>query len=310
MLELSNSAKKELHDDALVPKIPFQLVIGFNLQGSMTYELTISPSNQDPLSIERLLGMVGLSSSLDLKTACPSISNLSNALSISHATIGWTKLSLPDYIMITTQIDDWNLLNDKFMIKGITLDVQARNFSSASPTQVCLHGRGTVKIYGSETSVSLNITRGFSEAEDVAQFQMIDQEKPMSLGEEGSFLPEKFNGILGGSFANHILVRAARDEKGWFITQMHVQIGVGRSLDIIGKLNKPRKGLSNQFSQDQVKGTSPALLIDITYPFDKVTPFCEYFTALTIHTSHNVPSMPSLIRLFMSTVYPPRLRLS
>ncbi|KAG1772239.1 hypothetical protein EV702DRAFT_1201627 [Suillus placidus] len=85
-------------------ELPFELSASF-----MLFEVTLLPGNDDSLSISQLLDIVGLSD-LDLGVSFPAISNLSNALSITHISMGWTISLLPDFFKRAISLDDWEML--------------------------------------------------------------------------------------------------------------------------------------------------------------------------------------------------------
>ncbi|THU92705.1 hypothetical protein K435DRAFT_862202 [Dendrothele bispora CBS 962.96] len=242
--------------------VPFQLTAEFTLQGFMLYEVSVLPGTDDLLSVGQLLDITGLSSSFDLAETFPAVSNLSNALNISHVTIGWTSSVLPDYFKLMITVDDWTVLDNVFSVRNLGLEIQAGNLSSEGPKTFSLHGWGALDISDIEVEVYFNIVHDPSAVNtDVANFQIASQEQSVPLGliiaqflgENITLFPKSFESLLQETALDSFILQATRDESGWSISQLQLALRIEGQLDIFNEFNI----------------AYPTLSVNVEYPFDQ-----------------------------------------
>ncbi|KAG2339388.1 hypothetical protein BDR05DRAFT_967920 [Suillus weaverae] len=272
-------------------KLPFELSASFMLQGFMLFEVTLLPGNDDSLSVSQLLNIVGLSKSgLDLGASFPAISNLSNALSITHISMGWTSSLLPDFFKLAISLDDWDVMGNALHITESAVEIQADNLSSDGPISLSLHGRGCVEIADIEFELFFNFAHAgavdLTDSVHMISVQIAAQERPIRLGaiikhffgDDFSLLPQRFVQILDETGIDNFIIQAMRSDSSWSISQLQLSVRVEAKLDIFADMTLEY----------------PTFLVDICHPFDSAQRTSSTCINAILHVG-DVPSTVSII---------------
>jgi hypothetical protein len=239
---------KQPDDDDI--SIPFQLSASFTLEGFMLFEVTLLPESDDSLSVSELLTVVGISG-LDLGASFPAIANISNALSITHVSLGWTNSLLPDFFKLAISVDDWDIMGHALHITKSSVEIQADNLSSDGPISLSLHGWGSVDIADIELELYFNFAHagavGATDSLDMISVQIAAQDRSICLGailkhffgENFSLLPQRFIQILDETGINNFVIQAMRTDSSWSISQLQLSVTVEMDLDIFGTSSVP-----------------------------------------------------------------------
>ncbi|KAF9450718.1 hypothetical protein P691DRAFT_773715 [Macrolepiota fuliginosa MF-IS2] len=244
--------------------LPVQFTAQYTPRGFNLFDLALLPPSTDSLSIGRLLDVVGLSSAFDLSQTFPSLSNLSNSLSISHVIVGWTLSPKPEYIKFGIILNDWTLVKDVLEISQIAVDINASNLSSSDSKEFALTGRGLVEIADIDVEVFFEYSHsGDPNVSDHISFQVGAQEREIPLGSiilhllgEGvSILPEKLSSILEETAMNHFIIKAERISGKWSVSKIQISMSIMGKIDVFSKLEI----------------IEPNLIVSIDNPFDKAS---------------------------------------
>lgn len=230
----------DVNDDDI--QIPVQLSASFTLEGFMLFEVILFPANEDSLSISQLLDIIGLPD-LDFGASFPAVTNLTNALSIMHVSMGWTSSLVPDFFKLVISLDDWDIMGDALHISKIEVEIQADNLSSNGSITLCLHGWGSVEIAGIELELYFNFAHaGGADSLDMISIQIATEGRLISLGaivkhffgDGFPLLPPAFIKILDETGIDDFMIQATRDGSSWSISQLQLSIRVQTRLDIFG----------------------------------------------------------------------------
>ncbi|KAG1769919.1 hypothetical protein EV702DRAFT_1250043 [Suillus placidus] len=270
-------------------KLPFELSASFMLQGFMLFEVTLLPGNDDSLSVSQLLDIVGLSH-LDLSMSFPAISNLSNALSITHISMGRTSSLLPDFFKLAISLDDWDVMGNALHVTKSAVEIQADNLSSDGPISLSLHGRGSVVIADVELELYFNFAHAgamdLTDSVDMISVQIAAQERSICLGaiikhffgDDFSLLPQSFVQILDETGIDNFIIQAMRSDSSWSISQLQLSVRVEAKLDIFADMTLEY----------------PTFLVDICHPFDSAQRTSSTCINAILHVG-DVPSTVSII---------------
>lgn len=206
------------------------------------YELALLPGIQDKLSVGQLLDVVGLSSAFDLANTFPGLSNLSNALSISHVVVGWAPGPKPDSIQFSVSLDQWSIVENVFEISQISVDIQAMNLTSEKNRVFALNGWGIIKI--DEIDVEVFLAYSHSNSADISDqiyFQVGTQQRAIPLGKiilhllgDETILPDKLSSILEETVIDNFIVKAERVSGKWSVSKIQISVSIKKPVELLG----------------------------------------------------------------------------
>lgn len=197
------------------------------------YEVAIVPEGAKPVSIKKILEAFGLSSTITDKDF-PVIGNLSTALAISNASVGWTGKEL-HYLSLAVEISDWSLANGKFVVQNFLLELRAVAPASEDK-HLSFYGSGTIKI--SDVEIELGWALNHINSETVINFQVATAQRPINVGFIlGHFnitesLPEGFVQLLDATNVDGVTLQVVKDASGWSISQFALEMDIRAELDI------------------------------------------------------------------------------
>ncbi|KAI0249486.1 hypothetical protein BJV78DRAFT_661555 [Lactifluus subvellereus] len=232
-----------------VDKIPFHLVAG--LSGLKThFELAIQPIGHEA-SISRLLELTGSSDILHVTGSFPDISNLSNELAVSNASLGWVGHDV-NSLGLGVNVNDWKIVDQKFEVRNLSLSIQSTSPFHAH--KFFLWGSGIVKICGVPLHVTLKVSFPF------ISFRVSTLGQPLTLNSifhhlevDGLVLPYGFTSILDQTGISSTIIEGSH-VNGWSLSQLVMTMSVNDQLDIF----------------EHFKLSFPSLVVNITSPFNKV----------------------------------------
>jgi hypothetical protein len=197
------------------------------------YEVAIVPEGVNPVPIDQVLKTFGLSSTITDKDF-PSIGNLSTALAISNASVGWTGKEL-HYLSLAVEIADWSLAYGKFVVENLLLELRAVGPASQDK-QLSFYGSGTIKINDFEVDLGWFINHNKSGT--VINFQVATAQRPINVGSIlGHFnitesLPKGFVELLDATNVDSVTLQIVEDGSGWSISRFALGMDIRAELDI------------------------------------------------------------------------------
>lgn len=222
------------------PAVPFRLSAGLSEQKG-TFEIGIFPNLDGKLTIQNVLDVIDMSTTLDVSKTFPSISDISNAFCISNASVGWRlgyrwNEGIVKSLRLGLDINTWEIVSGKFMIKDLSVDISA-TFPNGSK-RFSLWGEGIIQIGDVELQVFLDI-----ELDRVA-FQLMMLESPLTLasvfghflGESDTtaLLPQEFVSMLEQTGIESVNVEGLYDG-GWLVSRFEITTTITMKLiDISG----------------------------------------------------------------------------
>ena len=230
----------ELNGDigGLKASVPFRLTAAISAQET-SFEVAILPESDRTVTMGQLLDMTGLLSIFDVQEKFPSVSNLSNALSIYTASVGWTGRTL-QHLYLGVEVGDWKI-TDKFIIRELSLDISARNLSgSRDSKQFALFGSGIIQISEVDVAIVFDMVRRGSKT--TATFRIATEDYPLSLGAtlrsffgDGHILPGGFEDLLDQTEIESISVQGLyKPVDGWCLSNFELKMAISAELKIFG----------------------------------------------------------------------------
>lgn len=197
---------------------------------------------KDSLSVGRLLDVVGISSAFDLAQTFPGLSNLSNALSISHVVVGWTSDPKPDNLKFTVSLDQWSLAENVFEVSRISVDIEALNLTSDTDRVFALNGWGLIKINQIDVEVFFAYNHSSNESiPDQIYFQVGSQQRAIPLGQivlhllgDETILPDSLSSILEETVMDNFIVKADKVSGKWSVSKIQISISIRKTIQLLG----------------------------------------------------------------------------
>lgn len=225
--------------------VSFRLSAQYTVNQFMLFEVSLYPSADDSLSIGHLLDILGVTSALDLQHSFPGVSNLSNALSISHVSVGWLGGLTPDYIKFTIALDDWVISENILEVNTVQVDVEVSGLSVDAPQYLALCGWGVVTIAGIQLESFFSFIKNDQESgKDIISIQIASQEHQIALGSIVShflgkatqILPQTLSSLLQETTIDSLIVQGEKDRSsGWSVTKIQAALSVQAQIDVFCK---------------------------------------------------------------------------
>ena len=191
------------------------------------FELTIQPVGTEA-SISKLLELTG---SPDITSSFPDISNLSNKLAISNASLGWVGHDV-NSLCLGTNAGDWKIV-DKLGLGNLSLSIQST--SPFHARQFFLWGSGIVEIGGVPLDIFFKVSMP-----DIG-LRISTLGRPLTLNSlvrhlkgSGLVLPYGFTSILDQTGIDSTTVEGSY-VNGWSLSRFAITMSVNDPLDIFGR---------------------------------------------------------------------------
>lgn len=187
----------------------------------------------NPVPIKQILEAFGLSSTITNEDFS-FIENLSTALAISNASVGWTADKL-HYLSLAVEIADWKLANGGFVVQNFLLELRAVAPASKDK-RLYFYGSGTIKISDVEIELVWDLDR--NDSGTVINFQVATAQRPIKVGSIlGHFnikesLPEGFAQLLDATNVDGVTLQVVKDASGWSISRFALEMDIRAELDI------------------------------------------------------------------------------
>lgn len=209
-------------------QIPFRLSAG--ISGLKTcFELAIQPVGHES-SISNLLELTGSSDILPLPSSFPGISNISNELAISNASLGWIGHDV-NSLGLGFKVDDWKIA-DKFQVGNLSMRIQSTSPFHAH--QFFLWGSGIVEIDRIPLVVFLKVSLPF------ISFSISTLGRPLTLNhlfrhlEEDVVLPHGFTSILDQTSIDRTILEGSH-VNSWSLSRFVMTMNINDQLDIFSQ---------------------------------------------------------------------------
>lgn len=234
--------------------IPFCLAAGLSPRGtSFEFSLPTGKGGQT-VSVAEILQLVHL----DTQQVFPSISDLTEKTHISNATVRWAGRGF-DYLRLDIGLKLWEIVEDKFVINELSLDIRAMDLSSSSKRH-SLQGSGIFTIYDVVLEVTFGIRRSVSAKSRIAVgerslimdshnrsdsewkvvFQIASKERPLSLDSVlGHFaadviIPDPFCKVLKETEIDSLVLEGLHRENHWSLSYFGLDMSIRTKLQILG----------------------------------------------------------------------------
>jgi len=183
------------------------------------------------LLIGKLLELTGSSNILDVNSHA--LSNLSNELPISSAIVAWVGHELR-FLGLGLGVEDWKIVEKKFEIKNLVLEIQSTNPYDAD--EFFLSGSGIVELGHVELEVSFMVQLLS------ASFRVASYGRPLSLNSlfihlvgDRLTLPSGFTSLLDQPSIDSMIVEGSHGSDGWSLLLFAMTMGCKEKLNISGR---------------------------------------------------------------------------
>lgn len=212
--------------------MPFRLLAGVSAK-DFVFKFSLSPDEDRNLSIQEILNVIEMSSLLDVNKTFPSVSNLTNSVSISTAALELGNKGINSF-HLGMDIDDWKLIPGTLEIVELSIDIYS-TFPRTSK-QFGLSATGVTTIAGFNLGVGLEIQNN-----NIA-FRLLTVESPLTLKsilehffhQSNTLFPQTFLSILDQVGVENVVIEGNRENDKWSLSRFTLSTAINVQLDISG----------------------------------------------------------------------------